>query len=197
MSISHVVLPRALVEFRKAYPQVDFEVREGLGTFVNEEVRKGSVDFAIGNADDHPPNVVMESVMEENPVCCVLQEHPLATKKILRLSDLKELSIISMPTDSGLRRLIENSAASKQGFKLNNNVVTNQYSSLFSFVDNELGVAIVPTSALPSNHDDYLVSRLLAPTITRRICVRIWRSAHSTRPLRLSCAPFAHFWQRL
>ena len=75
-----------------------------------------------------------------------------------------------MPTDSGLRRLIENSAL-KQGFKLNNNVVTNQYSSLFSFVDNELGVAIVPTSALPSNHDDYLVPRLPAPTITRRICV--------------------------
>ena len=41
MSISHVVLPRALVEFRKAYPQVDFEVREGIGTFVNEEVQKG------------------------------------------------------------------------------------------------------------------------------------------------------------
>ena len=170
MSISNVVLPRALVEFRKAYPQIDFEVREGLGTFVNEEVRKGSVDFAIGNADDHPPNVVMESVMEETLCVVFCRGHPLATKKVLRLSDLKELSIISMPTDSGLRRLIENSAL-KQGFKLNNNVVTNQYSSLFSFVDNELGVAIVPTSALPSNHDDYLVSRLLAPTITRRICV--------------------------
>ncbi len=170
MSISHVVLPKALVEFRKAYPKVDFEVREGIGTFVNEEVQNGNVDFGIGNADDHPPNVVMELVMEETLCVAFRRGHPLATKKILRLSDLKELPIISMPTDSGLRRLID-SAALNQGFDLYNNVVTNQYSSLFSFVANELGVAIVPTSALPSNRDGYLVSRLLAPTITRRICV--------------------------
>lgn len=170
MSISHLVLPMALVEFRKAYPQVAVEIREGLESTVHDDIREGKVDFGIGSIDDQPPNVIVESVMEE-PLCAVLpRDHPLVRNDVLRLLDLKETPMISMPVSSGLRRVID-AAAIKVGIRLVHDVVTNQYNSLFSFVSNGLGIAIVPASVLPPVADDYFVVRSLTPSMTRQIGV--------------------------
>jgi LysR family carnitine catabolism transcriptional activator len=170
MSISHVVLPKALVEFRRSYPQVAFEVREGVGNTINEDVRSGIVDFGIGNLEDHPPNMITESVMEEN-LCVIMQRgHPLAGREFLRLPDLDGIPMISMPTDSGLRRLVD-TRAMEAGVRLDHKVVTNQYSSLFRFASNGLGIAVVPISALPPDRDTGLAVRTLTPAITRQICI--------------------------
>jgi LysR family transcriptional regulator, carnitine catabolism transcriptional activator len=170
MSISHLVLPMALVEFRKAYPQVAVEIREGVGSAVHDEVREGRVDFGIGSVEDQPPNVVAESVMDEALYAILPRDHPLTRNDVLRLLDLKETPMISMPIDSGLRRVID-AAAIAVGINLAHKVVTNQYSSLFSFVSNGLGVAIVPASVLPPVDDELLVVRSLTPSMTRQIGV--------------------------
>ena len=50
MSISHRVLPAALVAFRKRHPKIHVQIREGLTSAVAEDVRSGVADFGIGNA---------------------------------------------------------------------------------------------------------------------------------------------------
>ncbi|MDD9877628.1 MAG: LysR family transcriptional regulator [Magnetovibrio sp.] len=170
MSVSHIVLPAALVEFRRTYPQVFVEIREGVGSAIHEDVRNGLVDFGIGNPEEQPPGLSVESVMEEAFFAVLPKRHPLADREVLQFLDLKDTALISMPVESGLRRIIDGAAA-KAGIGLTHGVVTKQYSSLFSFVANGLGVTLVPASVLPPAGEGGLVVRPLAPTITRQIGV--------------------------
>jgi DNA-binding transcriptional LysR family regulator len=75
--------------------------------------------------------------------------------------------MISMPSDSGLRRTLD-LAANDRGVVFNHSIITNQFGSLFDFVARGLGVAIVPASALPEGGSAVAV-KPLRPAITRRI----------------------------
>jgi len=170
MSVSHVVLPTVLVEFRRTYPHVFVEFREGVGSTVNEEVRAGLVDFGIGHLGEQLPGITAESVMEEAFFAVLPADHPLARHDMVALLDLEGVPLVSMPTESGLRRAID-AAMAKLGVTPTHSVATNQFSSLFGFVANGLGMTIVPASVLPPADDGRLVVRPLSPAITRRIGV--------------------------
>lgn len=170
MSVSHLVLPSALVQFRHSHPSVAVEVREGVGSTVNEDVRSGVVDFGIGHSAGVPSGIVTESVLEEAFLAVLPVDHPLAQREILQLADLEGLPLVSMPPESGLRRAIDEAAAGA-GVALNHSVVTNQYASLFGFVANGLGLTLVPASALPSAEETSLAVRALGTPVTRQIAV--------------------------
>ena len=65
MSISHRVLPTALVTFRRKHPKMHVQIREGLTSAVHEDVRSGIADFGIGNALGLAEGVVAESIVHE------------------------------------------------------------------------------------------------------------------------------------
>lgn len=170
MSISHLVLPAALVRFRELYPGVFVQIREGFGTAIAEDVRTGIVDFGIGDPEGLAKGVLPESVLEETFFAVLPRQHPLAQRDLLTLTDLQGYPLISMPSDSGLRRIVD-AAASRSGVDLSHSIVTNQYASIFGFVANGLGVTIVPATSLPPIGDENLVVRSLSPSISRRVAV--------------------------
>jgi LysR family transcriptional regulator, carnitine catabolism transcriptional activator len=166
MSISHHVLPAALVEYRKQYPKMHIQIREASGSPVHEDVRKGIADFGIGNVTGLHDTIAVESVIPET--CCVVlpPDHPLAARPHIRLKELSGEPLVSMSADTGLRRTID-IMANSQGVSLDHSLVTNQFTTLFDFVASGLGIAIVPVSALP--HDRAIVTRALRPTMIRQI----------------------------
>ena len=185
MSISHIALPAALMEFRQIYPHVLVEIREGVGNSIQDNVRNGLVDFGIGNAEEQMPGITTESMMEETFFVVLPRHHSLAKNDVLQLLDLKDTPLISMPVESGLRRIID-AAAVKAGIKLTHSIVTNQYSTLFSFIANGLGISIVPSSVVPTIDETAFAVRPLTPSINRRICVMYL----SDRPLSAASEAF-------
>jgi LysR family transcriptional regulator, carnitine catabolism transcriptional activator len=170
MSISHHVLPAALVEFRKQHSKMFVHVREGLAIGVQEDVRSGFADFGIGNAVGVSEGIAVESITTEPCYVVLPRRHRLHGLSAIKLRDISDDAMISMPTDSGLRRTID-AAATAQGLVLNHSIITNQFGSLFDFVANNLGIAIVPAAALPAANEYPIVARPLRPAITRRICI--------------------------
>lgn len=168
MSISHRVLPAALVEFRKQHPKMYIHIREGIASRVQEDVRSGLADFGIGNAVGLHGSMVVDSVTDEPCYVVMPNRHRLRANSVIRLKDIADEPMISMPTDSGLRRTID-MAANAQGAVLNHSIVTNQFGSLFDFVANGLGISIVPATALPGSNEYPIVSRPLRPAISRQI----------------------------
>jgi LysR family carnitine catabolism transcriptional activator len=168
MSISHRVLPAALLEFREKYPKMHVQIREGLGSAVHEDVRSGIADFGIGPAIGLPENVVAEAVVNEACFVVMQKKHPLARSKSISIEDISDEPMISMPTNSGLRRTID-VVASEQGMVFNHSIVINQFGSLFDFVARGLGISIVPASALPPMPDPAIIARRLRPLLRRRI----------------------------
>jgi LysR family carnitine catabolism transcriptional activator len=168
MSISHRVLPAALVAFRKKHPKMHVQIREGLTSAVAEDVRSGVADFGIGNAMGLAEGIVADSVVNEPCYVVMPKRHRLGTVPFVSLKDIGDEPMISMPSDSGLRRTLD-IAANDRGVVFNHSIVTNQFGSMFDFVARGLGVAIVPASALPPSHGSSLTVKPLRPAITRRI----------------------------
>lgn len=168
MSISHRVLPRALMTFRREHPNIHVHVREGLGDDVHDDIRRGQVDFGVANVDGAPEDLAVAAEAEEDCYLVVANKHPLAGAKHVRLNRLEEEQLISMPPESGLRKAID-IAANSQGIALRHSIIINQFGSLFDFVGNGLGIAIVPAVALPPDEQDGIVVKPLRPKISRRI----------------------------
>ena len=143
MSISHRVLPAALVTFRKKHPKMHVQIREGLTSVVHEDVRSGIADFGIGNAIDLAEGVVAESIVHEACYVVMPKRHRLGALSFVSFKDIGNEPMISMPSDSGLRRTLD-VAASDRGVIFNHSIIINQFSSLFDFVSRGLGIAIVP-----------------------------------------------------
>jgi LysR family transcriptional regulator, carnitine catabolism transcriptional activator len=168
MSISHRVLPAALVAFRRKHPKMHVQIREGLTSAVHEDVRSGIADFGIGNALGLAEGVVAESVVHEACYVVMPKRHRLGALSFVSLKDFGDEPMISMPSDSGLRRTFDN-AANDRGVVFNHSIITNQFSSLFDFVSRGLGIAIVPASAVPPSNESSVMVKPLRPAMTRRI----------------------------
>jgi len=168
MSISHHVLPAALVEFRKLHPKIHIQVREGLASAVHEDVRSGVADFGVGNAIGLNEAVIAEWVTPEPCYVVLPKSHPLRKAVSLNIRDIAGEPMISMPTDSGLRRTID-VFANGRGVVLDHSIITNQFRSLFDFVASGLGISIVPAAALPPAGEFPIVVKPLRPAMTRRI----------------------------
>jgi DNA-binding transcriptional LysR family regulator len=85
------------------------------------------------------------------------------------LADLQGQALISMPPESGIRRLID-SAALSVGVRLHHAITLHQFGTLFDLVRAGLGLAIVPASVLPSRADRTLhVRKLAGAALTRRV----------------------------
>jgi len=167
MSISHRVLPAALVAFRKKHPKIHVQIREGLTSAVAEDVASGIADFGIGNALGLAEGIVAEALVNEPCYVVMPKRHRLAALPAVSLKDIGDEPMISMPSHSGLRRTLD-MAANDRGVVFNHSIITNQFGSLFDFVARGLGVAIVPASALPEG-GSAIVVKPLRPAITRRI----------------------------
>ncbi len=168
MSISHHVLPAALVEFRKQHPKIHIQVREGLASAVQEDVRSGVADFGVGNAIGLNEAIIAEWVTAEPCYVVLPKSHRLRKAAALNIREIAAEPMISMPTDSGLRRTID-VFANERGVVLDHSIITNQFRSLFDFVASGLGISIVPAAALPPTDEYPIVVKPLRPAITRRI----------------------------
>ena len=169
LSITHHVVPDAVLKYRKAHPGVEVHLREGLGSEVHEDVRSGLADFGVGNITGLNQEVVADEIARESCFAILSSKHRLRNRQSITLKDLAEEEFVSLPTAAGLRRQIDGVAAAN-GIALKHMTVVGQFGTLFDFVAADMGVAIVPASALPRRRQyDVVVKRLVAPSIVRSV----------------------------
>lgn len=169
LSITHHVVPEAVLKYRKAHPGVEIHLREGLGSEVYEDVRSGLADFGIGNVTGLGQEVVADEEVQESCFAVLPSKHPLCSKGALSLRELRNEAFVSLPTTAGLRRQIDGVAAAN-GVALKPTMVVEQFGTLFDFVAANVGIAIVPASALPRHPPrGVVVKKLVSPSLVRRV----------------------------
>lgn len=169
MSLAHVSLPAVITEYSRQFPGIEIHLREGVQGNVQDDVRGGLADFGVGYVADMPEPFVTERLGAET-FCVVLPaRHRLARSKEIELRALKGSGLVSLPTDSRTRRLIDGAAATA-GFSFRHVVTVNQFATLYGFVRGGVGVTIVPDGARPPSSDRALVSLpLVRPRVSREI----------------------------
>lgn len=89
-TVAMALLPRAILEFRRARPKVGFQVREGVYPDVLAAVRSGELDFALCLVPERPRDegLRFELLLRDQVVPAVRAAHPLAQRGRLTVADL-------------------------------------------------------------------------------------------------------------
>jgi DNA-binding transcriptional LysR family regulator len=143
MSLAHVALPRLIAEYNRSFPGIEIHLREGVQGNIQDDVRSGLADFGVGYVADMPEPFTTESLGDEAFYVVLPSRHRLARKKEIELKALKDATLVSLPTDSRTRRIIDGVAATA-GFSFRHAVTVNQFATLYNFVRNGVGLTIVP-----------------------------------------------------
>jgi DNA-binding transcriptional LysR family regulator len=149
MSVANGKLPGLVSAYRLDHPGIELHVRDGVHGTVIEDVRSGAADFGITYLDDLPDPFLSVKVGREAFTVVLPKDHELARKKTLSLSDLKDAPLVSLPSDSRTRRVIDG-AASSVGITLNHVVTVSQFATMLGFVRAGIGLAIAPKSGVAS-----------------------------------------------
>ncbi len=88
-----------LEEFRKAWPEVDVDIRTGLAFEAISALEREDVDLVISSDPVDLPGVQFAPLFDYEPVFVAAAGHRLAEKAFIEAEDLREENIITYPVD--------------------------------------------------------------------------------------------------
>lgn len=88
-----------LEEFRKAWPDVDVDIRPGLAFDALPALRKEEVDLVVSSDPEDLPGTDFTPLFDYEPVFVAASNHPLAQKKFVEASDFSGETLITYPVD--------------------------------------------------------------------------------------------------
>src|SRR5687767_3033930 len=112
-------LPDLVKEYRETRPSIEVRIREGRQSEIVEDLRSGVADFGVGYVN-MLPDTLQSTMLRREPLYAVVPAtHPIGVKKRprVKLAELRDEPLVSPPSDTYLRRLIDGAAASA-GFSL-------------------------------------------------------------------------------
>lgn len=164
--VSEYRLPAVIAAFRRRYPGVDVYLRENVTAALLNGLRNEDVDFAIVHADAvrHASDLAIEPIGLDDLGIALWPTHRFATRRQLRIEDLRDESFIAYHTGSGVRTILFRAAA-EAGFTPRIVCETTSSTTLRALVKEGIGVALVPRSHIeiagPSLIDIRLIPRLV------------------------------------
>jgi len=144
-------LPMIVRRYREELPSIELRIREGRQVDILEDVRSGTAEFGIGYIDLVPDNLKSELLRPEPLYVVVPSSHRLATlrRQRIRLEELRDEMLISPPSNTFIRRLVDDAAANI-GVSLNYGLVVERLASLIGHVKAGVGIALIPEEVLPA-----------------------------------------------
>jgi DNA-binding transcriptional LysR family regulator len=143
-------LPSIVKQYRELLPLMELRIREGRQVDIVEDVRSGTAEFGICYIDMVPENIKTELLRREPLYVTVPIAHPLAQlrRQRIRLEELRDEVLVSPPSNTFIRRLVDD-AATSVGVILNYGLVVERLLSLLGHVRAGVGIALIPEEVLP------------------------------------------------
>ena len=88
-----------LEQFRKAWPEVDVDIRPGLAFDALPALRKEEVDLVVSSDPEEIPDTDFTPLFDYEPVFVASASHPLAQKQVIEADDFRGETLITYPVD--------------------------------------------------------------------------------------------------
>jgi DNA-binding transcriptional LysR family regulator len=169
-SAGATLMPLAIAEFREHHPAIELTMVMGEPEETEPQLKSGDLDLVVGfgsrlSQDDG----VDRRFLIEDPMFLVLPaDHPLATRRNLRLADLADEAWIGGAPDCECNRLIY-SACTRAGYAPRMAFETDDYAAMQGFVAAGVGVSLIAELGLTTIRDDIVVRDLGRDTPVRNI----------------------------
>ena len=88
-----------LEQFRKAWPEVDVDIRPGLAFDALPALRREEVDLVVSSDPEDLPETDFTPLFDYEPVFVASAAHPLAAKDVIEAADFRGETLITYPVD--------------------------------------------------------------------------------------------------
>jgi len=173
-SLAAYTLPTAISAFRERYPLVKFQLIQASYQNLIDGVGKGEFNLALlGPVPKKEKKVKGKTLFTENIVALLPHIHPLANKRLLTLSELREDSFVLFPNGFILREIIVN-ACLMLGFEPQVSFEGEDIDAIKGLVSAGLGVTLIPEITLIDSLPRSTVKiPITEPNVTRTVGVII------------------------
>lgn len=162
-------LSTVIRRYREAYPKIRVRVLDASANDALAAVVRGEADFGLNFIGAQEGELEFKPLVEERFVAACRRDHPLAKARKVSWAQLGQYDFISVGRSSGNRVLLDQALAGlpnrPQAIYEAQHVTTT-----LGLVEAGLGVAAVPSMAMPGPDHPLLVSLpLVDPVITRKV----------------------------
>lgn len=167
------LMPGLLNRLSQDHPNVRTIVQEGSTSSLVPNVISGELNAAIVHLPIDDPELVVEPLFAEDLVLLVADNHPLAERETVEITELDDMSLLLPPTGSALRRVLERAAATNR-IHLRAQAEIDGARLMASLAFDGFGAAIVPATAIPT----WLTGsfrRITVPGLPRRVVASVRR----------------------
>lgn len=160
-------LPKVIRKYNESFPNIRIRVMEHSANDCLEAVLNGDADFGINMINITDLNIDFTPLVNEPFVVACRRDHELTQHKLVSWQQLCEYKLIGVRHSSGNRSLIEQ-ALESTNCNPNWFYEVRHLSTSLGLVEAGLGVAVVPSLAMPFDEHHLLVSRPLVEPVIRR-----------------------------
>jgi LysR family transcriptional regulator for metE and metH len=89
----------ALDRFRRAWAEVDIDIRPGLAFDALPALRRGEVDLVVSSDPEDLPGVTFQPLFDYQPVLVCAETHPLAAKDAAEAADFRGQALLTYPVE--------------------------------------------------------------------------------------------------
>ncbi|MBO0694394.1 MAG: LysR family transcriptional regulator, partial [Acidimicrobiaceae bacterium] len=190
VSIGTVISPTAgaevnladlLADFHHDHPGVEIALSEGKSDDLFEAVAGGRLDLVLaGLGADPPPGLDIHVVADQYLIAAASHDDPLASRRTIKLAELADRPLISLPAGTGLRTAID------AGFNVIGRQPRIAFEASYPAVLAELayrglGVAILPGAAPWAESPRLHTLAITHPQLRARLALA-WRAGGPTSP---------------
>ncbi|WP_457646327.1 LysR family transcriptional regulator [Profundibacter sp.] len=171
-----------LEEFRKAWPDVDVDIRAGLSFDALTALQKEQVDLVISSDPEELTGVKFSPLFDYEPVFVAAAKNPLAEKPYIEARDFRDQTLITYPVDrSKLDAFTELLGPAKVEPAAIRQVELTAV--ILLLVASNRGVTVLPDWVVRDvrYNSDYITRRLTKDGLTRRLYAAI-RNEDAAKP---------------
>ncbi|WP_181768867.1 LysR family transcriptional regulator [Streptomyces albidus (ex Kaewkla and Franco 2022)] len=141
-------VPGLIRAFRADHPGVRFALVQNYGEAMLERLRAGDLDLCLTSPVPDAPDLVSRRLDEQRLRLVVPDDHPLASRRRVRLSEAADEHFVTLERGYGMRRILE-ALCAEAGFTPRVAFEGEEAETIRGLVAAGLGVALLPPPAVP------------------------------------------------
>jgi DNA-binding transcriptional LysR family regulator len=168
-STVYYYLSQVIRRYHERCPKVRVKVLDAGANEVLAAVARGEADFGLNFIGAQEGELEFKPLVEERFVAACRRDHPIAGLRRVRWAQLGQHDYISVGRSSGNRVLLDQALAGVEG-RPQAIYEAQHVTTTLGLVEAGLGVAAVPSMAMPAADHPLLVSvPLIEPIVTRKV----------------------------
>lgn len=168
-SAAYYFMPQVINRFHGLYPRYKIKLLDASANDVNTAVALGEADFGLSFSGNLAPEVDFDLLLQERYVLACRRDHPLATRAQVSWEEMCSYDYITLDKTSG-NRLVLDQALMRLHLSRQSLVETRHVTTTLGLVKAGVGVAAIPSIALPINEHPVLVGvPLVEPEVVRNV----------------------------